>query len=136
MDRTGADIPLIFEKEGEDGFRRREEDVIEELTSLPDIVLATGGGAVLSEASRQHLHDRGVVFYLRAPVSVQVARTRHDKNRPLLQTSDPEQRLRELFAQRDPLYREVAHHVVSTGSGNLKRVVDEVLGCLRQTGRG
>jgi len=136
MDRTGADIPLIFDKEGEEGFRRREEDVIDELTCLPDIVLATGGGAVLSETNRHRLHERGVVFYLCAPVAVQVARTRHDRNRPLLQTSDPEQRLRELFMQRDPLYREVAHHVVSTASGNLRRVADEVLGCLGQTGRG
>ena len=127
VDRTGADIPWIFDVEGEAGFRRREADVIDELTQLPGIVLATGGGVVLDETNRQHLRERGQVIYLRIPVSVQLARTRNDRNRPLLQTEDPEARLRALFEQRDPLYREVAHHVVSTASGNLRRITDDVL---------
>lgn len=130
VDRTGADIPWIFDMEGEEGFRRREEEIIEDLTRLPDIVLATGGGAVLREANRRYLRERGVVFYLWTPVEVQLARTRHDRNRPLLQTADPERVLTELMAVRDPLYREVAHHIIATASGNLRKVADQVLECL------
>src|SRR5690606_24733516 len=132
VDRTGADIPWIFDMEGEEGFRRREEEIIEELTRLPEIVMATGGGAVLREANRRHLHERGVVFYLWTPVEVQLARTRHDRNRPLLQTADPERVLRELMAVRDPLYREVAHHTIPTASGNLRKVADLVLDRLHE----
>ena len=132
VDRTGADIPWIFDMEGEEGFRRREEEIIEELTRLPEIVMATGGGAVLREANRRHLHERGVVFYLWTPVEVQLARTRHDRNRPLLQTADPERVLRELMAVRDPLYREVAHHIIPTASGNLRKVADLVLDRLHE----
>ncbi|KAF0808174.1 shikimate kinase [Alcanivorax sp. S71-1-4] len=132
VDRTGADIPWIFDMEGEEGFRRREEEIIEELTRLPEIVMATGGGAVLREANRRHLHERGVVFYLWTPVEVQLARTRHDRNRPLLQTADPERVLRELMAVRDPLYRAVAHHIIPTASGNLRKVADQVLDCLHE----
>lgn len=134
VDRTGADIPWIFDMEGEEGFRRREEEIIEELTRLPEIVMATGGGAVLREANRRHLHERGVVFYLWTPVEVQLARTRHDRNRPLLQTADPERVLRELMAVRDPLYRDVAHHIIPTASGNLRKVADQVLECLLEHG--
>lgn len=128
-ERTGANIPWIFDMEGEEGFRRREEEVIDELTQQPGIVLATGGGVVMREANRRHLHDRGTVIYLWTPVSVQLARTRQDKNRPLLQQDDPEAVLKNLFEVRDPLYRETAHHIISTSSGNLRRVTDEVLGC-------
>lgn len=127
VDRTGADIPWIFDMEGEEGFRRREEDIIDELTQLPEIVLATGGGAVLRAANRQALHGRGRVFYLYTPVEVQLARTRHDRNRPLLQTADPERVLTELMAVRDPLYREAAHHIVPTASGNLRRIAEQIL---------
>ncbi|WP_316252578.1 shikimate kinase AroK [Alloalcanivorax balearicus] len=129
-EKTGADIPWIFDVEGEDGFRRRESEVIDELSALPGIVLATGGGAVMAEENRRHLHDRGCVVYLWTPVEVQLARTRNDRNRPLLQTGNPKARLARLFEQRDPLYREVAHHVVSTASSNLKKVSDQILGCL------
>ncbi|MFN3712446.1 MAG: shikimate kinase AroK [Alcanivoracaceae bacterium] len=129
-ERTGADIPWIFEKEGEEGFRRREEEVIDELTRQPGIVLATGGGVVMRELNRQHLHDRGTVIYLWTPVEVQLARTRQDRNRPLLQQPDPERVLRELFAIRDPLYRTTCHHLVATSSGNMRKVTDQVLGCL------
>lgn len=129
-EKTGADIPWIFDMEGQAGFRRREAEVIDELTVLPGIVLATGGGVVVTPQNRQHLHGRGCVVYLWTPVDVQLARTRNDRNRPLLQTADPRGRLEQLLAERDPLYRDVAHHVVSTASGNLKKVSDEVLACL------
>jgi shikimate kinase len=128
--RTGADIPWIFDVEGEAGFRQREEMVIDELTLLPEVVLATGGGVVKRESNRRRLHERGTVIYLWTPVEVQLARTRHDRNRPLLQTPDPEGTLRELMEERDPLYRQTAHHVISTASGNLRDVADEVLACL------
>ena len=133
-ERTGADIPWIFDMEGEEGFRRREEDVVDELTRLPGIVLATGGGVVTREANRRHLHERGLVLYLYTPVEVQLARTRNDRNRPLLQQDDPARVREDLFRQRDPLYREVAHQVVATSSGNLRKVTDQVVSCLRDSG--
>jgi shikimate kinase len=121
--RTGVKIPVIFELEGEAGFRAREASAIEELTALHGIVLATGGGAVLSEGNRQVLRARGVVVYLRASASDLWHRTRHDRNRPLLQTADPFARLTELYAQRDPLYREAAHLVIDSGSQSLRALV-------------
>lgn len=128
-EKTGADIPWIFDVEGESGFRRREQEAIDELTQHRSIVLATGGGAVITPENRQMMHERGCVVYLWTPVDVQLARTRNDRNRPLLQTADPQAKLEALFAERDPLYRSVAHHVVSTASGNLRKVADEVLKC-------
>lgn len=113
--RTGVRIPVIFEIEGEAGFRRREEAAIAELTALPDIVLATGGGVVLSAANRERLKRNGVVIYLRGSPEHLYERTRHDRNRPLLQTDNPLDTLRELYRQRDPLYREIADIVVDTG---------------------
>src|SRR6185503_4675565 len=101
--RTGVKIPIIFELEGEAGFRAREAAVIEELSALDDVVLATGGGAVLNPRNRELLKARGIVVYLRASVNELWSRTRHDRNRPLLQTQDPYARLCELHAQRDPL---------------------------------
>ncbi len=121
--RTGVKIPVIFEIEGEPGFRAREAAVIDELTALDNIVLATGGGAVLSPANRQALRDRGTVVYLRASVDELWNRTRHDRNRPLLQTADPRARLAQLHEQRDPLYREVAHIVLDTGTQSLKSLI-------------
>ena len=109
--RTGANIPWIFDVEGEEGFRKREEQMIAELTNRRHIVLATGGGAVLRQVNRQNLHQRGIVVYLETPVSMQLERTAHDKNRPLLQTADPQTKLTELLKIRDPLYREVAHQI-------------------------
>jgi shikimate kinase len=126
-ERTGAAIPLIFEIEGEAGFRRRESAVIDELTQLDGIVLATGGGAVLSAENRTHLHGRGTVVYLQTTVEQQLARTRHDRNRPLLQTENPRGRLRELMQIRAPLYLETAHIRVSTDSGNPRQVVREIV---------
>lgn len=113
--RTGVKIPVIFEIEGEAGFRKREEAVIADLTSRPNIVLGTGGGAILSARNRELLGSHGTVVYLRGTPEQLYERTRHDRNRPLLQTGDPLSKLRELFTQRDPLYREVADLVVDTG---------------------
>jgi shikimate kinase len=124
--RCGADIPWIFEKEGEQGFREREEQVIDELTQLSGIVLATGGGAVMREQNRIHLGSRGTVVYLCTSVDQQLARTARDRNRPLLQTEDPEAVLRDLFATRDPLYRSVADIIIETDQRNPRWVVQEL----------
>jgi shikimate kinase len=125
-ERTGVKIPVIFEIEGEAGFRTRESAVVDELTALPDIVLATGGGAILSESNRARLRSRGTVVYLRATVRDLLNRTRHDRNRPLLQTADPRARLNELYELRDPLYRETAHVVIETGSQSLVSLVNRL----------
>ncbi|MEW5942960.1 MAG: shikimate kinase AroK [Pseudomonadota bacterium] len=124
--RTGVNIPLIFELEGEAGFRAREAAVIGELTGRQDIVLATGGGAVLDPRNRENLRRNGTVIYLRAGLEDLWQRTRHDRNRPLLQTADPRARLGELFAQRDPLYREVADIVVDTGEQSVHSLVRQL----------
>lgn len=113
--RCGVKIPVIFEIEGEAGFRKREEIAIAELTALSNVVLATGGGAILSAANRELLKSRGIVIYLRGTPEHLFERTRHDRNRPLLQTSNPLAKLRELYQQRDPLYREVSDVVIDTG---------------------
>jgi len=115
--RTGVRIPLIFEIEGEGGFRRRETQVLAELSREHDLVLATGGGAVLAPENRQCLRDSGIVVYLHAPPEVLYERTRHDRNRPLLQVDDPLSRLKLLYDQRDPIYREIAHLVVDGRNG-------------------
>ncbi|HYD55919.1 MAG TPA: shikimate kinase [Burkholderiales bacterium] len=125
--RCGVKIPLIFEIEGEAGFRAREAQAIAELTRRQGIVLATGGGAVLSEASRKHLTDTGVVIYLRARPEDLYQRVRHDRNRPLLATADPLARMRELYVQRDPLYRECAEIVAETGSQSVQALARELL---------
>jgi shikimate kinase len=129
--RTGADIPWIFDVEGEAGFRDREEAVIAEMTTWDDTVLATGGGAVLRSANRQVLSERGFVIYLCTTLEEQLRRTRKDRNRPLLQTPDPEGTLRRLFAERDPLYRSVADLVIDTDSSSPKTVAQRVLASLR-----
>jgi shikimate kinase len=113
--RTGVTIPVIFEIEGEAGFRRRESMAIEELTQDQDIVLATGGGAVLMEENCRLLKERGTVVYLQADIETLVERTRRDRNRPLLQTENPRGKIEELMRQREPIYREVADVVVDTG---------------------
>ncbi len=125
--RTGASIPWIFEIEGEASFRRREADMIRELTGQHGIVLATGGGAVLDPANRALLAERGTVIYLRASVNSILARTSHDKNRPLLQTADPRKKLEDLTAQREPLYREIADLVIDTGRPNVQSMVQTIL---------
>jgi shikimate kinase len=125
-ERTGVKIPVIFEIEGEPGFRQRESAVLDELTALDEVVLATGGGAVLAQENRDRLRTRGTVVYLRAGVKDLLNRTRHDKNRPLLQTADPRARLNELYEMRDPLYREVAHVTIDTGSQSLTTLVNRL----------
>ena len=124
--RTGVDIAYIFEKEGEAGFRRREKQAIAELTQGHGIVLATGGGAVLDPENRQHLASRGFVVYLRASIEQQLRRTGHSDNRPLLQTGDKRGVLEELFAVRDPLYREIADFVIETDGRNARTLAQEI----------
>jgi shikimate kinase len=119
QNRTGVSIPHIFDVEGESGFRQRESAVIESLLCENNIVLATGGGAILSEHNRHLLQHNGIVVYLQANVNELWQRTRHDKNRPLLQTENPQGRLAELCYQRDPLYLEVADVVIQTGRQNV-----------------
>ncbi|WP_290368564.1 bifunctional shikimate kinase/3-dehydroquinate synthase AroKB [Massilia sp. Bi118] len=125
--RTGASVPWIFEIEGEASFRRREADMIRELSAGSGLVLATGGGAVLNPDSRRLLAERGTVIYLRASVNSILARTSHDKNRPLLQTADPRRKLEDLTAQREPLYREIADLVIDTGRPNVQSMVQTIL---------
>lgn len=125
-ERTGVRVSVIFDIEGEEGFRSRESAVIAELTQGQDIVLATGGGAVLNAENRRVLRERGIVVYLRATVRDLLNRTRHDKNRPLLQTDDPQARMAEIYEQRDPLYRETAHVVIETGSPSLPSLVNRL----------
>ncbi|MGU7774055.1 shikimate kinase AroK [Burkholderia sp. MR1-5-21] len=125
--RTGARIPVIFEMEGEAGFRDRETQVIAELTQRENIVLATGGGAVLRPENRDCLKAHGIVVYLRANPHDLWLRTRKDKNRPLLQTEDPKGRLEALYEVRDPLYRECADFVIETGRPSVNGLVNMVL---------
>lgn len=131
--RCGVRIPVIFDIEGEAGFRAREAAVIDELTGRDGIVLATGGGAVLDAANRRRLAARGTVIYLHSAPASLWERTRHDKNRPLLATADPKQRLEELYRQRDPLYREVADLVVDTGRQSAPTLVKRLLAQLPDT---
>ncbi|WP_432381183.1 bifunctional shikimate kinase/3-dehydroquinate synthase AroKB [Duganella sp. P38] len=125
--RTGASIPWIFEIEGEASFRRREADVIRELSAQQGLVLATGGGAILNADNRAFLKARGTVIYLRASVNSILQRTAHDKNRPLLQTADPRAKLEELMEVRDPLYMEIADLVIDTGRPNVQSMVQTIL---------
>lgn len=115
--RTGVRIPVIFEIEGEAGFRQRESRVIADLAAESGLVVATGGGAVLDPENRAHLRQSGLVVYLCVPPAVLFERTRHDQNRPLLKVADPLARLQALYDQRDPLYREVADLVIEGTHG-------------------
>ena len=127
---TGVRIPTIFEIEGEAGFRDRETQAIAALTTQDGLVLATGGGAVLRDANRKQLKDTGVVIYLRVPPQTLYERTRHDRNRSLLQVENPLKRIEELYAQRDPLYRDVADIIMDSGNcsvASLARRIEEEL---------
>ena len=124
--RTGVDIATIFDIEGEEGFRKREQQMIDELSAKKNIVLATGGGAILSEENRRHLTSRGNIVYLRTSVAQQLARTAHDKNRPLLATEDPAARLTELMEIREPIYIEVADIIVDTDHRHANQVVKDI----------
>jgi shikimate kinase/3-dehydroquinate synthase len=125
--RTGASIAWIFEIEGEASFRRREAEVIRELTERQGIVLATGGGAILSKENRAYLEARGCVVYLRASVGHILRRTTHDKSRPLLQTKNPREKLLQLLTERDPLYRQSADLIVDTGEHNVHVIVSKIV---------
>ncbi|AUJ71458.1 Shikimate kinase 1 [Pseudoalteromonas sp. NC201] len=126
--RTGADISWVFDIEGEEGFRKREESVISDLTEMQGIVLATGGGSVISKEVRNKLSARGIVVYLETPIEKQVARTQRDKRRPLLQTSEDSRDVLERLAdEREPLYREVADHVVRTDEQSAKVVANQII---------
>lgn len=125
--RTGVGVAVIFEIEGEAGFRKREAEVIEQVTALEDIVLATGGGAVLDPRNRDHLKTRGFVVYLHALPPVLTQRTRGDRTRPLLHGADARERLERLYAERDPLYREVADVVIDTGRQSVNSLLAQVL---------
>ena len=126
-ERTGVDIAFIFEKEGEAGFRRRETEVIDELTNRDDIVLATGGGTIMAQINRQHLASRGCVVYLMASVRQQLERTRRGKQRPLLNSGDPHQILTDLLVVRDPLYRDIAGLCISTDNRTVASVAADIL---------
>ena len=125
--KTGANIPLIFELEGEEGFRKRESEVLQELTNEKDIVLATGGGAILREENRRYLAQRGVVIYLRAPLEQLLHRTAKDKNRPLLQTGNPQKTLAKILETRECYYREVADIVYETDKKTIKEIIKDII---------
>ncbi len=130
--RSGADIPWIFDVEGEEGFRKREEAVIDELTQRQGIVLATGGGVVIREPNRRAISSRGIVVYLKTSVEQQLARTAKDRKRPLLQTAEPRKVLTELMKFREPLYLEVADYVVDTDASNIKDVASHIVDLIAQ----
>lgn len=125
--RLGCPIRQYFEREGEDSFRDVEAAVIDELSQATQGVLSTGGGAVLRAENRRHLHERGQVVYLKSTPDELFRRLRHDRNRPLLQVADPLVRLRELYAIRDPLYRETAHFTVETGRPSVATLVNMIV---------
>lgn len=125
--RIGCSIREFFEREGEVRFRDIEQEVLDTLTQGSSKVLSTGGGAVLREANRQHLHDRGRVVYLKSTPEELFRRLRHDTNRPLLQVADPLAKLKSLFAERDPLYKEVAHFVLETGRPSVATLVNMIV---------
>lgn len=124
---TGVTIPTIFDIEGESGFRRRESEVIQRLSQNVDIVMATGGGSILDPENRRCLRERGMVVYLSAAPETLHERTRKDAGRPLLQVGDRLARLRELYQQRDPLYREVADITIEVGRTSASQVVRQIL---------
>jgi shikimate kinase len=129
--RTGVDIPTIFDYEGEAGFRKRESAVIDDLTQLGGLVLATGGGSILDPDNRRNLSSRGFVVYLYCSPEQQYERTLRDRSRPLLQTEDPLGTLQALMAERDPLYRETADIVVTSEKRSASAVANEIVRKLR-----
>ena len=130
--RCGVDIPTIFDYEGESGFRDRESRMINELTQLPGLVLATGGGSVLRDENRTHLKSRGHVILLQVDIKEQLRRVAFDSNRPLLQTDDPAARLKALMEEREPIYKSVADVEISTDSRRMYHVVTRILRHLKQ----
>ena len=128
--RTGVDIPTIFDIEGEEGFRKREAAVVEEMTSGSNLVLATGGGVILREDNRRALR-RGFVVYLSASLDTLIERTRRDKSRPLLQNTDRQKKIEELMAERDPIYRQEPDIIVETDGRSAKAVAKEIVDQLK-----
>jgi shikimate kinase len=131
-ERTGADIAWIFDVEGEEGFRKREAAMLDELTARTGVLVATGGGVILLEENRKRLVSRGTVVYLDAPLEQQVERTGHDRNRPLLQDGEPRQILEGMQAERDPLYREVADHVFRADKRSARVLASEIVRALAE----
>lgn len=125
-ERTGASIPLIFELEGEEGFRKREQEVISELCQKNNIVLATGGGAILREKNQQALKQSGIIVYLCADIEYLLERTSKDKNRPLLQTDDPRAKLQSILTEREPIYRQLADIILETNKMTVYTAVKEL----------
>ena len=126
-DKTGVSIPMIFDIEGEVGFRERERQALDELTQMSETVLATGGGAILNQDNRKHLRSRGFVVYLKSSVDTLVQRTKHDRNRPLLQSADPRKILTEILEQREALYMDVADLIIETERAAIHKVVNEII---------
>jgi shikimate kinase len=132
--RTGVSIPMIFEYEGESGFRRREAEALSDLTRMSPIVLATGGGSVLLPENQRILQQHGFVVYLQCSVEKQLERTQKDTNRPLLQTDNPKARLEELLKVRDPIYQTVANLAIDTGQFSSRNVVRQIIKAISQPG--
>ena len=126
-EKTGADIPWIFDIEGEAGFRERETNALADIVSQQGVVIATGGGIVIKEENRNLMLNAGTIVYLTASIDQLVERTFKDKKRPLLQVEDPKKRIIELFEQRDPLYRSLAHHIVKTDKLSAKNIVNQIV---------
>ena len=129
--RTGVDIAYIFEKEGEEGFRRREKKIIDEISSRQGVVLATGGGAIMDVANRKNLSSRGYVIYLYTNVEKQIERVKKGRERPLLTNKDPEKILKDLMEIRDPLYREIAECVIATNGRHINSIAKEIFDILK-----
>ena len=129
--RTGASIDWIFDLEGEEGFRKRESDILEEMVQKNSVVLSTGGGIILSENNRELLSSRGTVFYLATPISVQLERTAKDKDRPLLKNGDPGQILQELHEKRKNLYKSVSDHIIETEDKSSQEVASEIINLVK-----
>ncbi|HIF51614.1 MAG TPA: shikimate kinase [Thiotrichaceae bacterium] len=125
--RTGADIPLIFELEGEEGFRKRETQVIEELVSLKNIILSTGGGSVLSPVNRKALEDNGTIIYLKSTAEKLFKRTAEDKRRPLLQTEDRLGQIKKILSEREPYYLSMADEIIDTHDLGIKQIINKIL---------
>jgi len=129
--RTGASIDWIFDLEGEEGFRKRESSILEEMVKQNSIVLSTGGGIILSDSNREMLSSRGTVFYLSTPISVQIERTSKDKDRPLLKNGDPEEILTRLQKERKDLYESVSDHVIETENKSSQKVASEIINLVK-----
>ena len=134
VDRAGADIPWIFDVEGEEGFRRRETTVLKDLVEHPGAVIATGGGVILAAENREMMARAGVVVFLSVSVAQQLKRTGSGEGRPLLQQGDREETLKQLMAEREPLYRALADVIISAGGGNARKVARQIEAVLGERG--